>query len=333
MALSVAWLNAEQGQPQYAARALRNTTVSMLAGSSRSSRHTRSGVRLTNGHDLEVTLSGSSRVSVAAGACVIDGPGWGQGAYAVTMHDPTTRQMPAPHATLHRIDAVYVRVLDSDADGSGRKEATIAYAPGEPAANPVPPSLYPASIYLAWVRVPPAGQVQVLDRRDWLSALGGVIRCTSDRLPELVPTGTLAYEADTGRLLISDTGEVWRVISDPAGAQWTNLELPTWLATHPSTGVIPAYRREGAWVNLRGRIRRKDGEPLIGEIPNILHMPNELWPGASYSVAVAAERRRTSVTARVQVRAEDGWVWAWVPRDAPADWIELTGLRWTILGQ
>lgn len=337
MAVTVAWLNADDGEPAYAAAELRNLTVSLLAGPTRQAGHTRSGVRITSGHDLEVTASAGDdqqQVTIAPGLCVIDAPATTQGAYAVLVDEPVTRDIPEPHATLHRIDAVYVRVLDADVDASDDKRGVVAYSPGDPASSPVPPTLPDTTLLLAIVAVPPAdaGEPAVSDRRDWLSALGGVIRCVSDRRPRLVPSGTLAYEADTGRLLVS-RGEAWTVVDDPTGATWTNLTLPNAFVTDPSTGVIPAWRRETGWVNLRGRIRRRDGKLMSGEVRNLLRLPELLWPGATYGFAVGAQYRSSSVTARLEVRSADGWIRAWIPADAPARWIDLAGVRYTVRGQ
>jgi hypothetical protein len=316
LAVTVAWLNAEEGEPAYAAAQLRNLTVALLAGSTRQAGHTRSGVRITSGHDLEATLNpDGTEVTVAPGSCVIDGAASTQGAYAVLVDEPVTREVPEPHATLHRIDAVFVRVLDADVDASGDKRALVAYAPGEPASAPQPPVLPATALLLGYVAVPPAdaGPPTVTDQRPWLSALGGVIRCTSTRRPRLVPSGTLAYEADTGKLLVS-RGDAWTAVDDPTGATWTNLTLPTAFVTDPSTGVIPAWRRETGWVNLRGRIRRRDGQLMSGEIRNVLRLPESLWPGATYAFGVGAHYRSSSVTARIEVRSADGWIWGLDPR-------------------
>jgi hypothetical protein len=194
MAITAAWLNAEDDEPAYAASQLRNLTVSLLAGSTRQAGHTRSGVRISSGHDLEATISqDGTQVTVAPGSCVVDGAASTQGAYAVLVDEPVTRDVPAPHATLHRIDAV--------------------------------------------------------------------------------------------------------------------------------------------WVNLRGRIRRRDGQLMSGEVRNILRLPETLWPGAPYPFPVGAQYRSSSVTARIEVRSADGWIWAWIPADAPARWIDLACVRYTARGQ
>src|SRR5690348_6562213 len=81
---------------------------------------------------LTVTLAGTT-INCSAGVATVAYPG--QGIYRVafpTSVSPGTYT--APHATLNRIDLVYLRVWDNSVDASGLNKGDIVYLAGTPSA-------------------------------------------------------------------------------------------------------------------------------------------------------------------------------------------------------
>ncbi|MGW6459289.1 hypothetical protein ACWF94_25750 [Streptomyces sp. NPDC055078] len=106
-----------------------------------------------------------------------------QGGYPVTVDADTLLTFTDGHATLPRIDALVVRVIDSDYDGSGRYEAVLDLIPGTPAAVPLPPGV-PANAEPLYEIAVPAGASAargitwanaITDRRRYTAALGGIL--------------------------------------------------------------------------------------------------------------------------------------------------------------
>ncbi|WP_263165389.1 hypothetical protein [Streptomyces sp. SCSIO ZS0520] len=105
---------------------------------------------------LNVSLSGSA-ISVGSGT------GWvyqaGQGMYAVCLPSGATATLQAAHATLPRIDLVYLRVWDNSVDASGLNQADAVYLPGTASSTPAAPTPAGTQIYLplATINVPASG--------------------------------------------------------------------------------------------------------------------------------------------------------------------------------
>jgi len=333
-----AWpIDADAGSPSYAASIGRHADGLFAAGTSAAGRHMRSGVRRTDGTDMQVSVAGDD-VTILSGVCLIDGPASFQGAYAV-VSDATvtlTDTVAAPHATLTRIDSVYVRIYDDIYDSSGQRAGAVLYQVGTASGSPTPPDL--SSILgssVAWLRladlsVAPAslgGFVTVNDKRPWLAAQG-VIRCAtvSDLANPVTPS--LAWESTGGRVKLYN-GSAWQTIYDPNFA-WVNLSYESGWTTEASTGVQAAYREEpGNWVSIRGRVRRTSGTLSASFGPMVI-LPAGVRPGAIYGVAVTTEYHATVMDARIEIKPT-GSVEGWVPANEPKNWIELAG-RWTKAG-
>ncbi|MGW6603333.1 hypothetical protein [Streptomyces sp. NPDC055036] len=178
----------------------------------------------TNG--FNVTLSGSA-LSVGSGSAWVYQAG--QGLYAVTLSSATATLDPA-HATLARIDLLYLRVWDTSVDGAGLNQADIVYLPGTPSATPAVPTPAGTQIYLriATISVPASGGgapsvSQTV--RPWTVAPGGI-------LPDATATGYYAGQyRDNGTGLERYTGSTWKPVGPFLPQQTTQAGEPNYATT------------------------------------------------------------------------------------------------------
>ncbi|MEV6696219.1 hypothetical protein AB0M68_03525 [Streptomyces sp. NPDC051453] len=115
----------------------------------------RSGV-VPGGGGLNVSVSGTT-ITVGSGIAAVYYNG--QGLYRVALTSGATLTMNAPHATLPRIDLVYLRVWDNSVDASGSNMADAVYLAGTASSTPAAPTPTGTVIYmpLAQITVPAAG--------------------------------------------------------------------------------------------------------------------------------------------------------------------------------
>ncbi|MBM9621035.1 hypothetical protein [Streptomyces zhihengii] len=116
----------------------------------------RSGVR-PGDPGLTVSLAGST-INVSAGVAAIAWPG--QGVYRVALPASVSPgSVAAAHATLPRIDLVYLRVWDTDVDASGLRQADPVYLAGTASSTPAAPTPAGTVVYmpLATISVPASG--------------------------------------------------------------------------------------------------------------------------------------------------------------------------------
>jgi hypothetical protein len=116
----------------------------------------RAGVR-PGDTGLTTTLAGST-INVSAGVATLYRSG--QGVYRAAMPASTSPgTVNAAHATLPRVDLVYLRVWDTDVDASGLRKAEAVYLAGTAAASPVAPTPAGTQIYIpiATISVPASG--------------------------------------------------------------------------------------------------------------------------------------------------------------------------------
>lgn len=194
----------------------------------------RSGVR-PGDPGLTVTLAGST-INCSAGAAAIAYTG--QGVYKAAFPSSVSPgTLTAAHATLDRIDLVYLRVWDNAVDASGLNKADIVYLAGTPAASPVAPTPAGTQIYipLATITVPHsgAGSPSVSTAvRPFTVAPGGILPSTA------TPTGLYVGQFwDDGTNLRRWNGSSWDTWQKAPGAStsWT----PTW--TTSSGTHSPSY--------------------------------------------------------------------------------------------
>ncbi|MFL4904812.1 hypothetical protein ACJ6WF_16895 [Streptomyces sp. MMS24-I2-30] len=194
----------------------------------------RAGVR-PGGGGLSVTLSGST-ITVTAGVAMVQYQS-GQGAYRACLASSTNATLTAAHATLSRIDLVYLRVWDNAVDGSGLNQADAVYLTGTPASSPVAPAPGGTQIYipLATITVPPAGggsPTVSTAVTPFTVAPGGIL--PSPTAPAAPHTGQAYYAS--GNLMLFN-GSSWDTYLKAPGA-WTAW-TPAWST---STGLhLPSF--------------------------------------------------------------------------------------------
>lgn len=193
----------------------------------------RSGVR-PGDPGLTVSLSGST-INVSPGAATIFYAA--QGVYKVAIGSTTSPgTLTAAHATLSRIDLVYLRVWDNAVDAAGLNQADIVYLAGTPAASPVAPTPAGTQIYLplGTITVPPSGGGSATVSsavRPYTVAPGGIL--PSSTAPATPYVGQFY---DNGTDLLRWNGTSWDTYYKVPGA-WTSY-TPTWTAstTNPVLG-------------------------------------------------------------------------------------------------
>lgn len=196
----------------------------------------RPGVR--PGAGLDVTLVGTT-ITVTAGPAIVQSAASAiAGAYRAWLDASATLTLTAANASNPRIDLVYLRVRDTDEDGSGVRDCAPQYIAGTAQAVPAAPTI-PAGtsgIVLALINVPKSGTgspTVSYTERQYTVASGGILPVTS--ATEIASgglyTGQTRYNTLTN-VLECWTGTVWR----PQGA--FNPFTPVWTAspTPPTVG-------------------------------------------------------------------------------------------------
>lgn len=210
----------------------------------------RSGVR-PGDPGLTVTLAGST-INCSAGVATVAYSG--QGVYLAAFPSSVSPgTLTAAHATLARIDLVYLRIWDNAVDASGLAKGDIVYLAGTAAASPVAPTPAGTQIYmpLATINVPASGggsaSVSTAVRPSTV-APGGIL--TSSTAPGTPYTGQFY---DNGTDLLRYNGSTWDTYYKVPGA-WTSYP-PVWTAstTNPVIGngtLIGRYSKIGRQVTV-----------------------------------------------------------------------------------
>jgi len=201
---------------------------------------------------LTVTLAGTT-INCSAGAAVVAWPG--QGVYKVAFPSSVSPgTYTAAHATLNRVDLVYVRVWDNSVDASGLNKADIVYLAGTPSASPVAPTPAGTQIYMpiatiSVLSVSNGGTASVSTAvRPSTVAPGGIL--PSSVAPSSPYTGQAYY---TGTDLLVWNGTAWDTYVKTPGA-WTSYP-PTWTGSgsNPSLGngtLVGRYSKVGRLVTV-----------------------------------------------------------------------------------
>lgn len=164
-------------------------------------------------------------VDVASGLVAVRGSQSStQGVYA-TYNDATLNvAISASDPSNPRYDIIGVRIRDTEYT-AGSNDAAIVVVQGTPAASPAEPALPNNFLTLARVTVG-AGvtsitNANILDRRQRLAALGGILPCTSSTRPTVGLTeGVRIWETDTNRDLIHN-GNNWVCVTPQAATVTT----------------------------------------------------------------------------------------------------------------
>lgn len=206
----------------HTAEEMRNYYAAAFAGAQGStSLLPRGGVNPVLGAELVVTQTGSPTMAVLVGsglAVVPGSEGAKQGGYGVGNDANVTLAIAAAHATLARIDIVVFRVRDTAYSG-GVNSAVLEVVTGTPSGSPTAPALPANSLLLANVAVGAAvasiTNANITDMRAWLTAAGGIIKCSSTTRPAVgtVAEGQLIFETDTDKVFVTpDTGTTWAYV-------------------------------------------------------------------------------------------------------------------------
>lgn len=199
---------------------------------------------------LTVTLAGTT-INYSAGVAAIAYPG--QGVYKVAFPSAgSPGTYTAAHATLNRVDLVYVRVWDNAVDASGFTKGDVVYLAGTPAASPVAPTPAGTQIYM------PIATITVLSvANGGTASVSTAVRPSTVAPGGILPTSTAPSSPYAGQAYYSGTdlllwnGASWDTYVKTPGA-WTSY-TPTWTATssNPSLGngtLLGRYNKVGREV-------------------------------------------------------------------------------------
>lgn len=200
---------------------------------------------------LTVSLAGTT-VNVSAGCAYATRSG--QGTYRAQLAATSPGTLTAAHATLTRIDLVYLRVWDNAVDSSGLTKADTVYLAGTPSGSPVAPTPGATEIYttLATITVPSvagggtgAATVSTTARQVTV-APGGILPVTSatDIALAGLYTGQARYNTVRG-VLEFWTGSAWAAQGD-----WAAY-TPTWAGGITAMGSSVS---KGRWTRLGNMI-------------------------------------------------------------------------------
>jgi hypothetical protein len=198
---------------------------------------------------LTTTLAGST-INVSAGVGVLYRSN--QGVYRAALPASTSPgTVNAAHATLPRVDLVYLRVWDTDVDASGLRKAEAVYLAGTAAASPVAPTPAGTQIYipLATISVPASGG-------------GSPSVSTAVRPVTVAPGGILPDSSSTGVYV----GQYRDNVSTGALERWSGSAWVPWSSF--VRGVAPA----GATGTFTGQYR-----------DNTITLVQDRWDGSAWT--------------------------------------------------
>lgn len=212
---------------------------------------------------LTVTLAGTT-INCSAGVAAVAYSG--QGVYRCAFPSSVSPGVyTAAHATLNRIDLVYLRVWDNSVDAGGLNKGDVVYLAGTPSSTPVAPTPVGTVVYLPLatitvLSVSNGGTASVSTAvRPYTVAPGGILPATT------APTGLYVgqyYDNATG--LLRWNGTNWRQISpytplmQPQVSQpgsftaggftdFPSVNWPTLSFTVPPSGLV--------WISIGGAVQ------------------------------------------------------------------------------
>jgi hypothetical protein len=200
---------------------------------------------------LTVTLAGTT-INCSAGVAAVAYSG--QGVYRVALPSSVSPgTYTAPHATLNRIDLVYLRVWDNSVDASGLNKGDVVYLAGTPSSTPVAPIPAGTQIYM------PLANITVLSVSNGSTAsVNTTVRPNTVAPGGILPTASAPSSPYTGQYYDNGTdllrwnGSSWDTYFKVPGA-WIAY-TPVWTAsiTNPALGngtLIGRYQKVGRDVH------------------------------------------------------------------------------------
>lgn len=208
------------------------------------------------GPGLDVSVVGTT-ITVTPGAGIVQSAASATaGAYWAWLDANATLTLTAADAANPRSDLVYLRVRDTDEDGSGARDCAPIYLAGTPAASPTTPSIPggTSGIILGVISVPKSGSgspTVSTTTRQLAVASGGI-------LPVADPTALAAsglYVGQTRFNVSRGLIEWWNGSAYVAPGDWTTY-APAWTSTGtaptPGNGVFSGrYCRVGKTIHLQ----------------------------------------------------------------------------------
>jgi hypothetical protein len=199
---------------------------------------------------LTVTLAGTT-INCSAGVAAVAYSG--QGVYRVALPSSVSPgTYTAPHATLNRVDLVYLRVWDNSVDASGLNKGDVVYLAGTPSSTPVAPTPAGTQIYM------PLATITVLSVSNGSTAsVSTAVRPNTVAPGGILPTASapsspyIGQYYDNGTDLFRWNGSSWDTYQKVPGA-WTSY-TPVWTAatTNPNPGngtLIGRYQKIGRQI-------------------------------------------------------------------------------------
>jgi len=178
----------------------------------------------------------NNSVDVQVGGLIVPGSQSSVQGYYYVVNDAIVNvpMSTAAHATLPRIDSVYVRIRDSFYSGVDNDSAVI-YLAGTAAVSPVAPTITDNNVYrLANISVPAADNtivtaditdLRTVSPQGRAVGIGGLIPCTSTTRPANPRKGQAIWESNTRQFLINEgtsTTPIWTVYGVPGSGAWIN---------------------------------------------------------------------------------------------------------------
>ncbi|MFB7739564.1 hypothetical protein ACFC08_35495 [Streptomyces sp. NPDC056112] len=247
---------------------------------------------------LGVSVAGTT-ITVGSGIALVYYAG--EGVFRASMTSSSTLTLQAAHATLTRIDLVYLRIWCNSVDGSGMNKADVDYLPGTASSTPVAPTPTGTVIYmpLATITVPPVGggSASVSSAvRPYTVAPGGILPLQSS-----APTSPYVgqfYDDQTN--LRRWNGSTWETMQKVETVNWTTPTLGTGYTQGSGTngnGNGPIrYRtyvdRGTSYIEWDGSANRTAG----AQTTNILNAALATALRPTYRATVVVARNATSIT-------------------------------------
>lgn len=310
-------INAASGAPAYSSQQFRQALAALLnpGGSGLS---VQAGVR--PGPGLDVTLAGST-ITITGGAAVVQGgSSTVQGAYLVSSDASVTRTLTAANATNPRVDLVYARIRDTDADASGARDGDIIYLAGTPSASPAAPTpAEPSWTVLATIDVPKVGSgspAVSYSSRAYTAAAGAV---TYGLTPPPTPyigqlwdlNGLRRWDGSTWNYLRLDplvSDQIAQPTFGTTGA-WVPFTSAQW---NPMTFQVPASGR--AWISIGAALQNINTTTSTGWVGwaasgGYTEAPSEANGLSTYGARTYATRRvlRIGMTPGASVTLTPQW--------------------------
>ena len=240
-------INASAGAPAYSGQNFRDAVAALTTQhSTGSARPLGAWSGRRPGSWLITAATPGGAITIAPGAGVLDTETpVATGAYLVSSDaNDTSLTLAARHATLDRIDGVYIQVNDTDVDASGLRNAAPQYVSGTAGSGVPPTSGIPARTQRIGVILVPS------------AANGGATVVTMDKVFAVAAGGLLPVDAGVrpsapyaGHLIYNPAGQEDSPASIGVWVTLGNITVPAW-ATKARISLV----YHGVWMTSTGAV-------------------------------------------------------------------------------